>query len=95
MGHLGVGNPFHTAQYGVEENDAHADDNPGINIYFQIPGEDDPHAAHLSCYISERDKKCAKNRHYPCFIGIIPVSDKVRDSELPKFPKIRGQKKRQ
>ena len=95
LGNLGVGNPLHAAEYGVEEHDRHADHHAHVHVHFQEAGEHDTHAAHLAGHIGKGDKDHADHRDGTRHVGIVTVTNEVRHGELAEFSQVGRQQHRQ
>ena len=89
LGDLGVGNAFHTAQDGIEEDDDHARKQASLIVGLEKAREGHTNTLHLSDDISHRANDEADHRHDTSRIGVIPIAYKLGDGELPIFPQVR------
>ena len=88
LGDLGVGNAFHTAQHGIEEDDDHARKQTGLIIRLEKAREGHTNTLHLPDDISHRANNEADHRHDARGIGVIPIAYELGDGELPVFPQV-------
>ena len=91
LGHLGVGDAFHAAGNGVEEDDGHADQHAGVDFHLHEAGEDDAHAAHLAGHVSEGDEDGADDGRHPGAVGVIALAHEHGHGVLAVFSQVRGQ----
>src|SRR5690606_24901661 len=91
LSHLGVGNTFHTTQYGV--NQYHAGGNPdtGGAAYFQEAGEGYTGTGHLTDYVGNRRHDQTDNSDQTRTAAVETVTDKVGHGKLTELTQVRSQ----
>ena len=87
LSHLRVGDALHAAQNRVNEYDAHADQNTGVEVHAEEARERDTHAGHLTRDVCEGHEQSTDNRDDASRCRVITVAHKVRHGELAEFAK--------
>ena len=92
---LGIGNALHAAQHGIDEHDAHAYIQPGVDRYLEETGKDDTHAAHLPCDVGKRNEDQADDGDHARQLRVITVADEFRHGELAELAQVGRQQRGQ
>ena len=88
LGDLGVGDPLHAAEDRVEEDQAHADHDPEVDVDLEETTEDHADAAHLPCDVGEGDEDGTDHRDDPRDLRVVPITHEVRDGELAELAQV-------
>jgi len=88
---LCVGDALHAAEYGVEEDEAHADEDAECDVDLEEAAEDEADAAHLSGDVGEADEDGADYGDDAGDAGVVAVADEIGDGELAELAEVRGE----
>ncbi len=83
--YLGVGDPFHAPQNGVEKDHHGTDVHPGVDLHLQKAAENQPYPPHLPRHVGETDHDGANHGYRARDIGVVAIADEVWDGELTEL----------
>ena len=88
---LGIGDALHSAHYGVDEDNPHADQDAAADVHIEKSGKNDADATHLAGHVGERYKDGANHRDQARLARVITFSNEIGHGVLPKLSQVRGQ----
>ena len=65
LGNLGIGNTFHAAENGIDEDDSHTDEQAGFKGKLKKTGKGNADTLHLADNIGQRSGDQAENGNHP------------------------------
>ena len=88
LGHLGVGDALHAAEYRIGEHDGSRNPDTSGVAYFQEAGERHTSTCHLTDYISNGDEDEADDSYQASATAVEAVTDEVRHGELAELTQV-------